>query len=134
MAKAKSPVKPAAVKTEKVVKANAAPERTKGHKARFICALFDAQAKAKLSDIELAKKLKAEYPDSERPWERVMPSVRRHYNAGKFVCQTSAPKIPLVAYNDKGEAVTRNKPGPKAPLEPVNVPTKRIVLKPSKKV
>lgn len=120
----------------------ATEKRTKGHKARFIISLMSAQPKAKLTDEELAKRLIAEYPESERPWLRVMGSIRRHYNAGKFTGQTVAPKVQIPRYDSNGDVVGRGKPGPKAekstpvktapskaPAKAAPAPAKKLVLK-----
>lgn len=115
--------KPATTAIVKKATAPAGPDRRQGHKARFLCALFAAQEKAKLDDAQLAAKIKAEYPDSDRDWLRVMPAVRRHYNGGRFACQDRKPAQPARRW-EGGKPWTRHPEKPTTKSKPAARKTK----------
>lgn len=63
-------------------------------------------AKAKLTDAQLAELWNKEFPHAKQVSEKMVGIVRKLYNAGKHGKLTPVPDRPSVAYNADGSKVT----------------------------
>lgn len=69
----------------------------------FYLHMFPANLKAKKTDEQLLKELRAEFPNAKRTFEaKNISGPRAMFNKGKLPGQTAVPSVPLHPFDDAG--------------------------------
>lgn len=127
--------KPAVEKKVKAPKATVFVGRTTGLRVgAFQDKLMERNFKAKLTDAQLAKAMREEFPNAVKFEEKHVRGIRSAWNNGRRAGQEGAPEKLLPEYGDDGKPVERRR-GPKpnagrAAKKTVKKTTKKIKPEP----